>query len=66
MPNFAVPRIGRTVRITDPTGKQIKLGRKKIRSGKYRIQYSKISFQEQLEESFKLFDLSMELLEKVN
>ena len=66
VPNFAIPRKGRTVRITDPHGQQIKLGRKRIRSGKYRIQYQKVSYEEQLEEAFRLFDRSLQLLEKVD
>ena len=65
VPNYAVPRIGRTVRVTDPLGKPIILGHKRVRSGKFRIQYSQITFEEQLVESFKLFDLSIHLLEKV-
>ena len=65
IPNYAVPRLGRTVRVTDPLGNQIVLGRKRIRSGKFRVQYSQITYEEQLEEAFRLFDMSLDLLEKV-
>ena len=65
VPNYQIPRTGRTVRITGPTGEALVLGRKRIRSGQFRVQYEKMSFQEQLEESFRLYDQSLSLLEQV-
>ena len=65
MTNFQVPREGRTVRVTTTEGEPIVLGRKKIRSGKFRLQYRKITYQEQLLRAFGLFDESIQLLEQV-
>ena len=65
VPNFSVPRLGRTVRITDTKGEPIILGKRRIRSKKFRIQYEKHTFSDQLTYSFKIFDQCMELLEQV-
>ena len=65
MINYQVPREGRSVRVTTTEGEPIILGRKKIRSGQFRLQYKKISYREQLDRAFGLFDQAISILEKV-
>ena len=60
-----MPREGRKVRLTTSDGEHIILGRKKIRSGHFRVQYRKSDYSEQLVQAFKLFDMSIDLLEQV-
>ena len=64
-PNHRVPREGRSVRITDPNREFIILGRKRIRSGKFRIQYKKSDYEDQLSHAFKLYSLAIDTLEEV-
>ena len=66
VPNYQVPREGRTVRVTTTEGDPIIIGRKKIRSGQFRLQYRKITYHEQLVRAFGLFDDSIRLLEQVS
>ena len=63
--NYQVPREGRSVRVTTTEGEPIILGRKKVRSGQFRLHYRKISYDEQLVRAFGLFDEALTLLEKV-
>ena len=65
VPNFSVPRLGKTVKITDTKGEPIILGQRRIRSNKYRIQYEKHTHFDQLTHAFKIFDQCMTLLEQV-
>ena len=65
VPNYQVPREGRSVRVTTTEGEPIIIGRKKIRSGQFRLQYKKITYHEQLVHAFGLFDDSIRLLEQV-
>ena len=61
-PNFAVPPLGRTIRVTDLKGNPIVLTRRKVRKGNFRVVYKKITFFEQKKAAFILIDEVFRLL----
>lgn len=64
VPNFQIPPIGRSIRITDLKGEAICIGRKAVRRGRYRLCYKKSSIQQQREHAFELLDQSFNILEQ--
>ena len=60
-----MPPQGRTIRITDMEGNLIPFSRKRIRAGKYRTVYRKITFPEQQKQAFLLLDTCFDLLLQV-
>ena len=63
--NYQVPRLGKIVRITDTQGNPIVLGKRRIRSQKFRIQYQKQDYDDQLASAFEIYNHCIRLLEEV-
>ena len=65
VPNFSIPPIGRSIRITDLKGQPICVGRRAVRRGRFRLVYKKSSVLEQKVHGFLLLDACFPLLEQV-
>ena len=64
VPNFSIPPLGRSIRITNLKGEAICIGRKAVRRGRFRLAYKKSTFQQQREHAYKLLDTSYNILEQ--
>lgn len=65
VPNFQIPPIGRSIRVTDLDGNPICIGRRKVQRGRFRLVYSKIDFITQRQKAFEMLDLCFEILTQV-
>ena len=65
VPNFQIPPLGRSIRITDLKGNPICIGRRRVRRGRFRLCYKKSTFEEQKVHAFALLDTSFSILTQV-
>ena len=65
VPNFAIPPLGRDIRVTNLKGEPICIGRRTVKRGRFRLVYKKMSYTEQLLHAFELLDTSFEILTQV-
>ena len=65
VPNYAVPPQGKTIRITDMEGNLIPFSRKRVKAGKFRTVYRKITFPDQKTRAFELLDACFSILQQV-
>ena len=65
VPNFRIPPIGRSIRITDLKGQPICIGRRHVRRGRFRLCYKKSTFEQQRVHAYELLDQCFSLLTQV-
>ena len=65
MPNFKIPPLGRSIRITDLKGNPICIGRRHVRRGRFRLCYKKSTFEQQRTHAFALLDHCFSILDQV-
>ena len=65
-PNFDVPPLGRDIRVTDLNGNPICIDRRKVRRGRFRLVYKKITLLEQKVQAFRMLDDCFCILEQVS
>ena len=65
VPNFQIPPLGRSIRVTDLEGKPICIGRRQVRRGRYRLCYKKSTYEQQRLHAFELLDACFSLLVQV-
>ena len=65
VPNFRIPPIGRSIRVTDLEGKPICIGRRHVRRGRFRLCYRKSTYEQQRLHAFELLDKCFSILKQV-